>query len=449
MLDTRYVVKWNLIIKNEGPLRIGDGEEGVMLEYEDGKRIPFLPASGITGAFRSYLEQNIGPEGAGTIRALFGIAKNEKLLQKSVKSRLAVRDGSCVFGFDGKLEHRERIEIDGARGVAAEEKKFDTLFLGKGCEFVVEFAAAARDGQEKEAFRRLLEKAFQALQHQELRLGAQKTNGGGIFSIRKIRENVYDLFEPEQLLRYLKDAEPAGEIREEKEFAALLEGRPDTSAITLEAEVVCRQPFLIAGNTEEQAGSREKFFMKNKDGELLIPGSSLKGVLKGQCVKIAAFKQINPKLIRCMFGEGGSQGSRGNIFVSDGVFSEKCICSPVYHGIRLNKFTGGSWLGGKYASHPVRSSFMIRIQIQSLREPERSAAAGLLLFALRDLLQERVTLGGEFGQGFGRMQGDTIVVTDRERITVKLKDPSSNETIRAYFQALDSCREENDGKNTM
>ena len=153
MLDTRYVVKWNLIIKNEGPLRIGDGEEGVMLEYEDGKRIPFLPASGITGAFRSYLEQNIGPEGAGTIRALFGIAKNEKLLQKSVKSRLAVRDGSCVFGFDGKLEHRERIEIDGARGVAAEEKKFDTLFLGKGCEFAVEFAAAARDGQEKEAFR--------------------------------------------------------------------------------------------------------------------------------------------------------------------------------------------------------------------------------------------------------------------------------------------------------
>ena len=153
--------------------------------------------------------------------------------------------------------------------------------------------------------------------------------------------------------------------------------------------------------------------MKNKDGELLIPGSSLKGVLKGQCVKIAAFKQINPKLIRCMFGEGGSQGSRGNIFVSDSVFSEECTCSPVYHGIRLNKFTGGSWLGGKYASHPVRSSFMIRIQIQSLREPERSAAAGLLLFALRDLLQERVTLGGEFGQGFGRMQGDTIVVTDR------------------------------------
>ena len=51
------------------PLRIGDGDEGIILDSHMGK--PMLPASGIVGAFRSYLEKS--GEDQGQINKMFGI----------------------------------------------------------------------------------------------------------------------------------------------------------------------------------------------------------------------------------------------------------------------------------------------------------------------------------------------------------------------------------------
>ena len=72
MLYTQYITKIEAQIKNISPLRIGDGDEGIILDSHMGK--PMLPASGIVGAFRSYLEKS--GEDQGQINKLFGIKEN-------------------------------------------------------------------------------------------------------------------------------------------------------------------------------------------------------------------------------------------------------------------------------------------------------------------------------------------------------------------------------------
>ena len=141
----------------------------------------------------------------------------------------------------------------------------------------------------------------------------------------------------------------------------------------------------------------------------------------------AELKKLDAELMKNMFGEGGSSGRQGSVFLADSILDETSK-EVVYHGIRINKFTGGTWMGGKYSSHPVKCKFIIKINIQNLPDRQRNGAAGLILFALRDLLQGRVSLGGNFGKGFGRLSGNIIEITDQ--ITEKIDLNNSEEKIK-------------------
>ena len=95
-------------------------------------------------------------------------------------------------------------------------------------------------------------------------------------------------------------------------------------------------------------------------------------------------------------------------------------------------------MGGKYASHPVKCKFTIKINIQNLPDRQRNGAAGLILFALRDLLQGRVSLGGNFGKGFGRLLGDSIEITDQTTEKIYLNNSEGKIKIDKYLKDLES-----------
>ena len=51
----------------------------------------------------------------------------------------------------------------------------------------------SENADEKEVFLRLLYQSLEALTKQEIRFGAQKTNGGGAFTVTQVQEWEYDL----------------------------------------------------------------------------------------------------------------------------------------------------------------------------------------------------------------------------------------------------------------
>lgn len=423
MLYTQYITKIEAQIKNISPLRIGDGDEGIILDSHMGK--PMLPASGIVGAFRSYLEKS--GEDQGQINKLFGIKENGE------KSHIFVSDAVTETEYDGALEVRDRIRINPATRTVDGRQKFETKLLKSGYKFKVEFTVESENADEKEAFLRLLYQSLEALAKQEIRFGAQKTNGGGAFVVIRVHEWEYDLLKIQDLQAYLNER-----IRNEKnKTEAMRKIQLKSSMIQICAKVQCEGPLMIGGGSYETAGTAEERFIENRSGKKFIPGSTLKGLLRAQCSKIAELKKLDAELMKNMFGEGGSSGRQGSVFLADSMIDETSK-GTVYHGIRMNKFTGGTWMGGKYASHPVKCKFTIKINIQNLPDRQRNGAAGLVLFALRDLLQGRVSLGGNFGKGFGRLLGDSIEITEQTTEKIYLNNSEGKIKIDKYLKDLES-----------
>ena len=141
MLGTRYVIVMKSEVVNISNMRIGNGEESILLDTDTMR--PVIPASGIAGAFRNYL--SFAEPGNRYVDMLFG--------EKGGKSRLFVKDAVCKDEFDGSLELRDRVCIN-PRTATGGEEKFTTKMLGAGWKFDISFTAEAENEEEKNRFLR-------------------------------------------------------------------------------------------------------------------------------------------------------------------------------------------------------------------------------------------------------------------------------------------------------
>jgi len=432
MLGTRYVIVMKIEVVNISIMRIGNGEETIMLDTDTMR--PVIPASGITGAFRNYL--SFAESDNRYIDMLFG--------KKEGKSRLFVQDAVCKDVFDGTLELRERVCIN-PRTATGGAEKFNTKMLGAGWKFDIFFTAEAENEEEKEVFRELLKKAVRALDIADVRLGAQKTNGAGKFEVKSVWEGIVDLFDPKQYWLYLSNSIKMQNITKQVRRKVISETK-----VCLKTETQAVTPLLVAGKSMEDGQDTTKIFYRNRKGEYVIPGSSLKGILRMQCQKIAEYMRLDRELTDMMFGIKGAAGQSGCIFVSDStvhVERGKKHKESTYYGIGIDKFTAGVRTGANFSSKPVKARFDLDISVQRMSDQKRDAAVGLLLFALRDILQERVPLGAYGGKGFGRLSAKNISVFDGSVFDIRLDTPLTDgererqeQSVKKYMKALKAYR---------
>ena len=160
----------------------------------------------------------------------------------------------------------------------------------------------------------------------------------------------------------------------------------------------------------EDAADEEN--IRNTQGEYIIPGSSLKGVLRNRITYIA--RKLKGKfLLDNIFGsvgKGKDKGNCGHIIVKDTVVGNKENNEnvPLQHRIHVDKFTGGVMTGGLFSEKNIVGDLKLEIMVSE--NPYTDEAAGLLLLALRDLSAGLFNIGSGYNIGKGYIDVETIKI---------------------------------------
>lgn len=397
------------------PLHIGsasgDKEEVLVHPVDD---IPFIQASSIAGVFRERYIQD-----QGQADELFGARKHQT-------DENSAEHGSRVRFSDGKflctpvLELRPRVSINpetgtcGASTIKGTEKKaghkFNMEYIGAGAEFTFSIYLYD-DGRQAD-----MEGLLAAVHKEQVQFGGQKSNGCGYMRLKNIKKTVFDMTTLEGRRQWANEDEPP-EQQKGKEILDLVTAKQNNAeAYEIRVTGSTEGNMLIKSIAVPECGEGAPDCMniRNANKDYIVPGSSLKGAVRNQMERIAAYLG-RQEIIRDTFGCVGSSsedGKAGNIVFYDTVVGdrEENDLAELSHRIHIDKFTGGVMDGSLFQEKNIAGELVFHISIRNKNQPDRTC--GLLLMALRDMAVKMMSVGGGYNVGKGMIDVRKISVTD-------------------------------------
>ncbi|MCI8838205.1 MAG: hypothetical protein HFG74_09105 [Hungatella sp.] len=406
------VAKYIIEAECREPLHIGtgNGENGEVLIHPEENR-PFVQAAGIAGAFREFYQYD---EALQT--RLFGSPY-----------RGSEEKGSRVFFTDGFFgessvytEIRPRLRIDRrtATGQSVRTKGSDRR---SGQKFEIESVAAGSRFsfavylyQKEEKLEKELERGLKALQEGRIQLGGQKSNGCGYVSLHSVKKAVYNFYSAEDRKLW------AGETKDTEEILPeiLESGESGEERLCFELTGHTEGGILVKSIAVTEYGENvpDAVNIRNHQRAYILPASSVKGVLRSQIEKIAAYKNT-VSAVSDLFGQehGDSQeGRAGKIRCFDCVIGDEKANdqAPVQCRIHIDKFTGGVMYGGLFSEKPAYGKLTVRVELDGGCDRE----SGLVLMALRDLAIGIVPMGSGSSIGRGFLKGEKLTVKRGSRV---------------------------------
>ena len=361
------------------PLRTGGAGGDTELVLRDRQGNAIIQGSSLVGAFRSWLEHT---GETAMAKRLFGSQEHSGHLMVS----------SGLFDKTAEQALRSRLRINPKAGTADPGGKFDMAHIAAGSRFT--FSLTWLGGEETEEMA-AVEELLAALHSGEIRLGAQKSNGFGRV-VLSVWKRTYDLCRAEDRAAWLEDREDGQpftlpEISRREQVVFTVIGQSD-SVLVREASSEHTKDGSITRNLQEA-------------GKPVIPGSSIKGVVRARAALIARWKNWPAEEVDRIFGRESGPEDNG---VAGKVLFEDAYLSPdrtqKISRIRINRFTAGVIRGGLFTEEPVCSKLQLRITAPA----ECKLGCGLLVYALRDLALGLYSLGSGASIGRGRITVETI-----------------------------------------
>lgn len=423
----RYVVEAECV----SPLRTGDtdGDNNVVLTGTDGK--PMIQATSIAGVLRSWFDND-----EALARALFGDSNASK--EADATSKVTVSDG--VFRRNITIL-RPRLRINSDTGAGMDGYKYDLRSIPPGEQFT--FTLLLKADSKESSLESPLEEALSALNAGLLTLGGQQSNGFGMVKLNHIMTRTYDLKKREDREAWMDDAECDSELK----LQPLLDVKKHTITFRLSG---CSDHFLIkSGNIAKRENPQEEgkspsviSAMKNPDGNYVLPGSSLKGVLRSRAKRIAAYKNAEDA-VDLLFGrEGkgnGDNGQAGQLCVEEFVLEKPR--QQILTRTRLDRFTGGVLRKHLFTEETLCDQVSITIHVKCT-DPKSNA---LLFYALRDLAMGLYGFGseGSVGRGYLTAEASRLEVSNGTSNCVMTFGKKGTiegcvDFVRSWLNALDS-----------
>lgn len=411
MDNKRFLVEFRYKLENGSPLHIGTEDSQLLIQRQTGKAL--IPGTSMAGVLRSYLEKSNDKE---VVAKLFG--SSEGLTRNSL---LFVHD--LVSTEPAKFEQRTSINVDNKLGTARNGSLFNRQFIAPGLIFEGKMSFSVSHEDEKESYLNLLEQAFNALHHGIIRLGAYTSIGAGIFKVSDLRSKTYNLLHLADYFSFLAHPyETINASSNDKEW-----GNPLDSWLVKESKSKYYELTLnMTLSTATLIGSKATLSdynvvpYQNEKGDYVIPGSSLKGVIRHQSEKIAHYYGRDT-LIEFGFGSENDDTKKANLLSSSLKFFDAIIKdetgnkpSPVpYYGIHIDSLTGGTFDGALRSFQTVQGHCSLKIVLQENTdyEDKQQPLLAIVILALRDLAQQGITIGSGYANGRGIVQGKDLVIS--------------------------------------
>lgn len=416
--DKKIIIKLKLEMENISPLHIGADNGDILIDKEE--NAAYIPGTTLAGAFRGYLSHN----GYKNISKLFGEGSNM----------------SNIFLYDSfsnlrGMEIRPSVRIDKELGAAKDGGKFERNFITNEHKFILEIEIFATNDYEAEDYKKAIYSCIAGLNNGNITLGSFKSSGAGVFKINRIEENITNLKNIKELFSYLK---------QENEFKTISidiinKNSFTINDITFSLDGIIETPLLIKGEDEMDADTVDGSQIKNQNGEYIIPGTSLRGVIRAQAERILSYHNKD-EVSKYVFGSEDHKekkiASRFKAF--DSVIKDKK--EGIYNRIKIDKFTGGVIKGALMNDAPVMGNVTLEGKLKYTEGTENEKiAVAVLGLVFRDIALGNLSLGSGYNIGRGRIKGKKLLIT-KGKETIYEYDFNSQElkvdNLNAYFEFL-------------
>jgi len=429
-------VRYEMIIKSQSPLSIKDGEENIKRDTKTGKFI--LPGSSIAGAFRHFYEQYLlkEEEAQGLFSNEVG-QMNTLYCYDSIEEPDALKEEK-----DTVITSRPALQIDAGTltGTTFDDSKasgsfFSRAFVPEGTRFNLIFELNQYDASQN--FTEMVERFEQLLQAfigGEIPLGAHKQIGFGLFEVESIIKKETDFTQYKEILDFMQ-----GQQKEEAILERLRKSTRLSSKIHLLVEAESATPFLIKAEESMDHNKPDAVNMTKADGTYVIPGSSLKGVLRNRATRIIkSFESLDDQIIDGLFGQAESADSIGHSArlncLDTSVEAHK---TGIYNRIKLDYFTGGVMQGALLSEEVVMGKVTFQLILnrpamlldgtnKSQEAIEVQKEVGLLLLVLQELCQGQLSLGSGFAIGRGYFTGKQLTLEGNQTYIYNFNQPDSS-----------------------
>ena len=433
------------------PLLIGEGESGEERSDRDihvlrsKAGVPFIPGTSLAGALRSFIEADT-PCAAdilfGTMHRTGGESVCDE--RQSAVSLYDVELNDAVIG------SRDGVHIDDVTGTAIDAHKYDYEIVesGAGGTFYAEILLRRVHQKDEHTLKETLLRLSELLRG-GFHVGALTTKGFGRMQLRDMVVDCYDFRRPEDAIAWLSPKRGNAAWHMAYDDAAQTEPPPAdgdfviTADFALTGALIVRDSVdpLAAADGEKSPAARMK---TNAAGQNIIPGTSLKGVLRHRAAYIlyALGKeqtQAEAFIDRLM----GTTAARGRFIVEETVVDAKMHMQT---RSRIDRFTGGTIPSALFSTAPVwrekdgGRSVTLRFGVRQANEQE----AGLCVLLLKDLWLGRAAIGGEKSIGRGTLEGLHAVIRYHGRCYELTQGQSfaadTVQTLQGYVTAL--CEED-------
>lgn len=429
-LTAKIIAEGELVL--DAPLLIGSGgsEEGNQIDIHvlrDKDGIPYIPGTSLAGVLRAFVEADDAKTGAlifGTPQDSHGKAALE------LQSAISLYD---VQLSDAKTIVRDGVSLDGATGVALAHHKFDYEAIDSGAHgpFRMEITLRGIHAEHEKDIKKVLERLRGRLLG-GFYLGARTTKGFGRVHLKDIRVDTYDFSNPKDVISWLRPKRTNAE--DYAEYVGDTEKR-----VYAESDFVIDADFAIAHSliirdydkSARDAASHDEtsisaVMKRDSRGNYIIPGTSLKGVLRHRAAYIV--RQLGSTgdfdaaeaFVERMMGPSpetmkkhpNEAKKRSDFVVDEAVISQGVIEADQSRN-RIDRFTGGTIDTALFTTKPIwqknhgESVVRLHFGVKDAEEWE----AGLALLLLKDLWLGRTAIGGEKSIGRGTLEGVSATVS--------------------------------------
>lgn len=442
MANKILIYKFNLNI--DKPLRIGGDDDKSILKDRTGA--PLIFGSSIAGAIRDYLE-SIKKDDDNYKQKIYkfmgGSLNNED--NDFIDSKVIINDGKISetsksnkdnSDFRAKfIENKEGTRINSAFGTAEQKMKYEYEYIevDNKLSFEIEYEVESKDDNEED-IKELIENIMTGFETKELRLGGQKNNDFGSFSIDSVTKYTWDLSSVKEIEDYVnyKAEYPKFNIPKPEEMSIDSKSKGHLSNKYLKIKLEGEFPYGVYQNFD--IGDSEKSITKLKNDR--IPASSIKGLVRHHVEKMlntifgVGSDESNQKMEELFGGEKSAGLIRcynvnlpkykdkygkirfENINQVETLDGNPNSADVTY--VKINRFTGGNIDHALVSQIENRGAATIEIDIRKDDEEKYAQLVFPMIYTIAKIANGELPVGGKTNIGLGIFKADKIEISDSE-----------------------------------